>query len=72
MIKPSCDMLDLLNSLSRELASELDLHYEDEDFFALGTSIKELMKADRILRENEQPIAPVVSHVIRRYQISHN
>lgn len=59
---------DELNELLRELASELELHYEDEDFFALTPTIEAMQKiANRLESQGFKPDEAYL-HVLRRYR----
>lgn len=64
------DTLSIIHDLIRELSSEVDLHYNDEDFFALGATISVLRKAADILKENSVETPSVYRHVVERYQRS--
>ena len=66
------EALDLIESLSRELASELDLHYDEEDYFALEPSITPLRHAENLLEQNGRDVPEVVSHVLRLYRRNFN
>ncbi len=61
-----------VNDLLRELASEIDLHYEDEDFFALGPTIEAMRKvATRLEKSGHRP-PDAYYHVLGRYNRHHN
>lgn len=47
------EVADILFEMLKELASELDLHYEDEDFFALSPSITVMQRAAGYLNKME-------------------
>lgn len=61
-----------LEKLLAELATELDLHYEDGDFFALTPSIEVMKDANAVLVELGGRAAPAVDHVFARYNKSRN
>lgn len=63
---------EILTSLIRELASELDLHYEDEDFFALSPSIEVMKRAVLLLEQNGYEPPAVYEHVLRRFNKHRN
>lgn len=56
-----------INELLRELASEIDLHYEDEDFFALGPTIEAMAKVGSRLEELGYTLPDAYYHVMGRY-----
>lgn len=64
------DALSVIHELVRELSEEIDLHYEDSDFFALGSTISVLRKSADILKENSMEPPSVYRHVVGRYQRS--
>lgn len=60
-----------LNELLKEVASELDLHYEDEDFFALGPTIDAMKRiAERLEAQGYRPHETYL-HILRRYNRHH-
>lgn len=61
-------LIDLLT----ELATELDLHYEDSDFFALTPSIERMKLAVGVLNELGGEVPEAVSHVFARYNRARN
>lgn len=63
---------DLLNNLLKELASELDLHYEDEDFFALAPTIEVMKQASFLLDQNGFQPPTTYEHVLRRFNRHRN
>jgi len=58
---------ELWSHVLAELASELDLHYEDDDFFALRQVIGQMKPLVEILRSHEIPVPSVVTHVLNRF-----
>lgn len=67
----SKEATESLIDMVRELASELDLHYEDDDFFALKPTIEVMSRAVRIIQAQGYPAPEVYEHVIRRYRRHH-
>lgn len=65
-------LIPIISNLLTELASELDLHYEDADFFALEPTISRMVPAIELLQRLGAPVPEAVSHVMRRYQRSHH
>ena len=63
---------ELLTDLLKELASELDLHYEDEDFFALAPTIETMKATAFLLQENGVQPPTVYEHVLRRFNKHRN
>jgi hypothetical protein len=55
-----------------ELSSELDLHYEDEDFFALKPTIEKMQNAARILSHAGMELPDSYKHVLSRYNKKNN
>lgn len=66
------EVADILFEMLKELASELDLHYEDEDFFALSPSITVMQRAAGYLNKSGRKLPSVYEHVLRRYQRQRN
>lgn len=60
----------IIQQLLAEIASELDLHYEQEDFWALGPTIDRLKPAIDYLKAHHADIPEGVTHVIERYRQS--
>ena len=50
-----------------ELATELDLHYENEDFHALSRSIEKMKRAMLILESEGMRVPEEAHHVVNRY-----
>jgi hypothetical protein len=60
---PICNVLwDLLV----ELASELDLHYEDEDYLALGTTIYRMRSGANLTNKLGRETPPAVQQCLER------
>lgn len=58
----------LVTKLSQELASEIDLHYDDEDLSALETSVAPLVEAKAYLQRANVPVPNVVEHILKRFR----
>lgn len=59
--------LPVFADLLLELGTELDLHYDDDDLFALEPSFRILKEGVRVLEEVGQPINPDVFKIISRF-----
>lgn len=57
----------ILSELATELATELDLHYEQDEFHRLSESISTLRKTAEMLSMSGHGVPDVVTHVLRRY-----
>jgi hypothetical protein len=55
-------------ALIHQLATEVDLHYEDDDFFALAPQMSALEEGSRVLEHFKLSEPDVLAHVRRRYQ----
>lgn len=66
------DFREILFDLVQELSTELDLHYEDDEFFALRATIEKLQEAALAL--NEAGLEPPASyaHVVARFHRQNN
>lgn len=66
------DFREILCDLVQELSTELDLHYEDDEFFALRATIGKLQEAALAL--NEAGLEPPASyaHVVARFHRQKN
>lgn len=58
----------VLTDLLRELSSELDLHYDDEDFHALKPTIETLRQAVALMTDAGHKAPKVYHHVMRRFE----
>lgn len=56
----------LLNSLLRELSSELDLHYADGDFAAISPALDVMREAADAIRNAGFSIPDGYEHIVRR------
>lgn len=70
-MKPE-DIAAVVAALVRELATELDLHYDDEQFFALRPTIDTLEHGCRALKHFKCPEPEVMSHVRQRFNRASN
>jgi len=61
------EALELVHKLALDLATELDLHYEDEDLFALQPSFSLLEKAIATLRAESLEVHADLESIVRRY-----
>jgi hypothetical protein len=62
----------IIQALLTELASELDLHYEDEDFVALASTIDHMRAAAALLERHGVAVPAGCLHVIQRHLRSRN
>lgn len=60
---------EVICNLLRELASELDLHYEDGDFFALTPTVERMKTAADLVEKNGFTLPDSYRHIIRRYNM---
>ncbi|RWB13515.1 MAG: hypothetical protein EOQ39_18505 [Mesorhizobium sp.] len=60
---------EVINNLLRELASELDLHYEDTDFFALTPTIDRMKAAAELVVKSGFETPDSYNHILRRYNM---
>ena len=61
------DSGNLVIALMKELASELDLHYENHDATGLVAPLSHLRSGVAFLKTKALPIPGVVSHVLQRF-----
>lgn len=59
--------LETMNRLMLALAVELDMHYEDDDLFVLGSEFALLKKGVTCLEAASAPVHPCVRTVIARF-----
>jgi hypothetical protein len=59
-----------IRSLLIEIATELDLHYDDEDFRALHPTFERIAPSIRLLHESGTSIPEEVEHILKRYRQS--
>ena len=62
------DMVMLVAALAKELSTELDLHYEDQDLAATEDTIKILAQAADALRAHGVDVPEACLHVLTRFQ----
>ncbi|CCV12987.1 hypothetical protein [Mesorhizobium sp. STM 4661] len=60
---------EVINNLLRELASELDLHYEEGDFFALTPTLDRMKAAATLVEKNGFELPDSYRHILRRYNM---
>lgn len=61
---------ELINKLLLELATELDLHYDDEDMFALAPSFLVIKEGCVLLERLQSTPHPDILKVLSRYNKS--
>jgi len=66
------DIAEVLHDLLKELASEIDLHYESEDFFALAPTFETMKRAGKLLETGGYSIPPGYVHVVTRFNSQRN
>lgn len=66
------DIAAVVAALVRELATEIDMHYDDEEFFALRPTIDALEAGCRALKHLKFPEPDVMNHVRQRFQRASN
>lgn len=64
--------IQLVKELTRELASELDLHYEDDDMVNLQPTISVIQRAEAFLLQEGCPVPNVVIHIKKRFRSHYN
>ncbi len=57
----------IIVTLCQELASELDLHYEDHELFATKPTIMVLQEAAKLLEAKGVAVPDAHQHIYRRY-----
>ncbi|UDL87270.1 hypothetical protein LGH82_18930 [Mesorhizobium sp. PAMC28654] len=57
-----------LNELLRELASELDLHYDDNAFRAIEPTIEAMKRAAKLVTEAGYTAPDSYRHIVRRFE----
>lgn len=63
---------ETINNLLLELATELDLHYDDEDMFALSPSFKVIRDGVKLLEKLRYPVNEDVLRILARFNKSHH
>lgn len=66
------DLATIVSDLLRELATELDIHYENEDFFALGPTIEPMRRAAAALEASGHSVPDACVHVVARFLKTQN
>jgi hypothetical protein len=65
------DLAEACHDVLLELASELDLHYEDGDFFALSPSITRMRRLADMLEASGYELPEAYVHVLKRFHRHH-
>jgi hypothetical protein len=68
----SPDLAKAIEEVINELASELDLHYEDADLVACAPTIEKMERLVAMLRTAGYPCPEVYNHIVQRYHESLN
>ncbi|WP_189417210.1 hypothetical protein, partial [Mesorhizobium sp. M1C.F.Ca.ET.193.01.1.1] len=63
---------EIISKLLLELATELDLHYDDDDMFALTPSFQVIKDGVKLLERMGYPVHPDVIRVLARYNKAHH
>ncbi len=66
------DIAEVIHDLLKELSSEIDLHYEPEDYFALAATFETMKRAGKLLEAGGFPIPPVYVHAVARFNSQRN
>lgn len=59
--------LKSIAALMTDLATEMDLHYEDDDLHAISGTIEILQSAAAILQESGVAVPDCHNHLVNRY-----
>ncbi|MDF2797547.1 MAG: hypothetical protein K0R85_291 [Devosia sp.] len=59
--------LNLLSDLAVDLATELDLHYEDDAAGVLVSSVRAIEGAVRILKDHQKQVPDACTHTLTRF-----
>ncbi|RWM32577.1 MAG: hypothetical protein EOR77_21340 [Mesorhizobium sp.] len=62
---------EIINKLLLELATELDLHYDDEDMFALAPTFMVIKDGVKLLSRVGYSVHPDVERILARFNKSH-
>ena len=57
----------VLTDLLRELSSELDLHYDDEDLHAVKPTIEALRRAAGLMTQAGYRVPKIYHHIVGRF-----
>ncbi|MER9868758.1 hypothetical protein NKJ35_16450 [Mesorhizobium sp. M0136] len=57
-----------LNDLLRELASEIDLHYDDAVFHAIGPTIDVMKRAAKLVTDAGYTAPDSYHHIVQRFE----
>lgn len=66
------DLADAITEVVNELASELDLHYEDDDLVACAPTIEKMERLVSMLLTAGYASPEVYQHIVDRYHKSLN
>lgn len=61
-------IVSALNELLRELASELDLHYDDDAFHAIEPTIDAMKRAAKLVTDAGYKAPDSYQHIVRRFE----
>jgi hypothetical protein len=64
------ELADAITDVINELASELDLHYEDADLVACAPTMEKMDRLVGMLQAAGYPVPQVYQHIIDRYHKS--
>lgn len=65
--KITSEEVETVSALLLDLATELDLHYDDEDMFALAPSFQIIKRVCALLERLDHEVHPSVLNIIARY-----
>lgn len=68
----SAELAQAISDVVNELASELDLHYEDEDLVACAPTIEKMERLVALLLTAGHPSPEAYQHIVSRYHKSLN
>ncbi|WP_062600975.1 hypothetical protein [Rhizobium sp. Leaf383] len=66
------DLATAIIDVVNELASELDLHYEDDDLVACAPTIEKMERLVAMLRQAGYECPETYQHIVERYHLSLN
>lgn len=70
--KMTDDDKEIVSKLLLDLATEIDLHYDDEDMFALTASFNIIKDGCALLQRLDYPVHESVNKVLERFNRAHN
>lgn len=68
----SSEYLKIIADLMSELSTEIDLHYDDDDFASLSTTFDKLREAAAVMEQNGVTPPQAYTHIVGRYLQRHN